>query len=501
MARRTIVPLDFSSYPPKGHETRITGYARFEKLFLGQHRQVFGVTPQPYQLKRYIAANFAGLISRLSADLLFGEEPDFVSAQEDDAAKEALTQVVSRNGLHALNYESALSNSFRGDAIYKARWGKRTPQAEAPEAILEEVPASIYFPEFDEDDVRKVTRVTLAWTKRDPEDPRKQYLRAEVHEPGLIRHQLFDMGSVSTLTVAGTTTSVPVGGKQLEQVPLATLEAYAELPEEEETGLDHIPIFHVPNFRYGSRFWGISDYEGLESLFESLNNRVSQIDEVLDKHVAPKIVLPPGFVDRDGKIRFDRMETIELQPGDQPPSYITWDAHLTAAFAQFDKLLDLLFMLSETAPSAFGLDKFGIAESGRALRLRLLRTLAKINRKRLYYDTALKQALLTAQILDVTHGSGRYEPQEPTIQWADGLPEDMVEMVEIESQRLAAGNTSVESSVRRLDGPDAVEAEMQRIGNEGQQMAVLTGARGRRGQAATLDQAQDQPPSASGEPE
>jgi hypothetical protein len=139
-------------------------------------------------------------------------------------------------------------------------------------------------------------------------------------------------------------------------------------------------------------------------------------------------------------------------------------------------------MLSETAPSAFGLDKFGVAESGRALRLRLIRTLAKINRKRLYYDTALKAALLTAQVLDVTHGSGEYKPAEPTIQWADGLPEDLVEMVEIESQRLAAGNTSVESSVRRLDGPDAVESEITRIAEETGQTVALTGAAGRKGQ-------------------
>jgi hypothetical protein len=469
--------LDLSTYPPKGHESRITGYQRFEQLFLGQHKTVFAVTPQPYQMKRYIAANFAGLISRLSADLLFGEEPDFIAAQDDETAKEILTAIISRNRLHATNYESALSNSFRGDAVYKVRWGKRTAQAEQPEAIIEEIPASIYFPELDDDDVRKVTRVTLAWVKRDPADTRRAYLRVEAHEPGIIRHQLYDLGSVSTLTVPGGQTSVQiaVGGRSPQQVPLQTVAAYQDLPEEEETGLDHIPVFHVPNFRYGSRFWGISDYEGLESLFESLNNRVSQIDEVLDKHVAPKIVLPPGFVDKDGKVRFDRMETVELHPGDQPPSYITWDAHLTAAFTQFDKLLDLLFMLSETAPSAFGLDKFGVAESGRALRLRLLRTLAKINRKRLYYDTALKQALLTAQILDVTHGSGSYEPAEPTIQWADGLPEDMVELVEIESQRMAAGNTSVESSIRRLDGPDAVEAEMDRITGDTQQAVTLTG--------------------------
>jgi len=482
-----MMALDLSTYPPKGHQERITAYQRYEHLFLGQHKLVFAVLPQPYQMKRYIVANFAGLISRLCADLLFGEQPDFLAAQEDEAGKDSLHQIVTRNNLHALNYESSLSNSFRGDAVYKVRWGKRTQQSKQPESIIEEVPASIYFPELDDDDVRKVIRVTLAWVKRDPKQNNRAYLRAEVHEPGIIRHQLYDLGTVSTLSSAGSqNAAISIGGKALQQVSLNTLEAYQDLPEEEQTGIDHIPVFHVPNFRYGSRFWGISDYEGLESLFESLNNRVSQIDEVLDKHVAPKIVVPPGFVDEDGKIHFDRMETIELGPGDQPPSYITWDAHLTAAFTQFEKLLDLLFMLSETAPSAFGLDKFGVAESGRALRLRLLRTLAKINRKRLYYDTALKAALLTAQILDVTHGSGNYEPAEPTIQWADGLPEDMVEMVEIESQRLAAGNTSVESSVRRLDGPDAVEAEMTRITEEAGQAVALTGAAGRKGQEARI---------------
>lgn len=473
------MPLDFSTYPPAGHLERIRGYDRHEKLFLGQHKELFGVTPGRFQLLRYIVANFAGLISRLSADLLFGEEPDFVPANDDEVSTEALSRIVSRNGLHALNYESALSNSFRGDAVYKVRWGKRTPEAESPEAIIEETPASIYFPELDEDDVRRIIRVTLAWTKRDPSNLKRTYLRAEVHEPGIIHHQLYEMGMGDSVVLPG---AGPIGGKALRQVQLGTLACYADLAEEEDTGLSAIPIFHVPNFRYGSRFWGISDYAGLESLFEALNSRVSQIDQVLDKHVAPKIILPPGFIDDDGKVRLDQMETIQLSPGDPPPSYLTWEGQLAAAGEQFNRLLEMLFLLSETAPSAFGLDKFGVAESGRALRLRLLRTLAKINRKRLYYDGALKAALLTAQQLDCLHGGGSYDPAEPTISWADGLPEDLVEMVEMESQRLAAGNTSVESSVRRLDGPGAVEAEMGRIDAEDSKTATLSGW-GRRKQA------------------
>ena len=468
--------LDFSTYPPRGHQDRITAYERFEKLFLGRHKELWNLQPGKYQLRRYIVANFAGLISRLSADLLFGEHPDFLAPDDEEEGQEALDDLVVRNGLQLMCYESALANSFRGDAVVKVRWGKRSPTAEEPEAIIEETPASIFFPEVDEDDVRRVLRLALAWPKRDPANPSVMYLRIEEHEPGTIRHRLMRFS----------------GGRATEQVPLATLEAYQDLPEEEETGLDHIPVFHVPNFRYGSRFWGISDYEGLESLFEATNNRLSQIDVVLDKHVAPKIILPPGFIDEEGRVRFDRMEAIEIDPGTSPPSYMTWEGQLAAAYQQVDRLLDLMFITSETAPSAFGLDKFGIAESGRALRLRLLRTLAKINRKRLYYDAALKAALLTAQILDVTHGSGGYEPAEPTIQWADGLPEDMVEMVEIESQRLTAGNTSMESSVRRLDGPDAVEAEMARIAEEAGQAAALTGAAARRRTGAQIQQGEGQ---------
>ncbi len=59
--------LDFSTYPPKGHQERIAAYLRFEKLFLGQHKELYLTSPGRYQMVRYIVANFAGLISWLSA--------------------------------------------------------------------------------------------------------------------------------------------------------------------------------------------------------------------------------------------------------------------------------------------------------------------------------------------------------------------------------------------------------------------------------------------------
>jgi hypothetical protein len=446
-------------FPPTDQALRLAAYERFEKLFLGQHREPFGVKPGPFQTKRYIVANFCGLISKLCADLLFGEEPDFLNPDEDEKGQEALDRLTGAS-FHTMNYESELSNSFRGDAVYKVRWGERVPKSGKSEALIEEISPSLYFPEVNPADFRQVTRVALAWKVA---ADRRFFLRAEVHEPGIVRQELWQLSP---------------GGKIGAQVPLNTVEAFADLVEEEPTKLDHIPVFHVPNFRYGSRFWGMSDYEGIESLFEAANNRLTQMDQILDKHAGPKLSIPDSMVNEDGTIRLTSLELIPLKPGEQPPSYLTWEGQLLAADRQVDRLIELMLILSETSPATLGLDKYGVAESGRALKLRLLRTLAKVNRKRLYYDAALRAALLTAQQFEAVFGKTDYEPAEPTIQWADGLPEDMMEQAQIENLRFAAGNTSVESSIRRLDGPDAVEGELVKIAAEQGQERTLTGAGG-----------------------
>ena len=185
------MPIDFIAYPPTAERPRIEGYAKYEKLFLGDHKAIYADRPGRFQTLRYICANFAGLISRLCADLLFGESPEYQAPEGDDAAKAGLDAIVTGNAMHVLGYESALGNSFRGDAVLKLRWGKRNPESTDPEPLIEEVPPVIYFPEFDEDDLRRITAVTLAWLKRDPTDKTGKLLRKEIHTPGLIEHQLY----------------------------------------------------------------------------------------------------------------------------------------------------------------------------------------------------------------------------------------------------------------------------------------------------------------------
>ncbi len=455
------VGLINEKWPPDEHLERLEDYKKYRQLFKGKHQFVFPridawLSKEMDKTIIYIVCNYAGLISKICADLLFGEPVRFVAGEEDSREQKALENIVSNNQLHIKNYEMALSASWRGDTVLKARFGKRRNWDEEQQAIIETVPADYFFPHLNGDNVQEMTGATLAWVKKNKDD-KKEYLRKEIHEPGLIRNELWLLD----------------GETVKRRVPLSTFPEYAELEEEQETGYPGLLVEHVPNWRLDDMFWGISDYYDLESMFDALNNRVSKIDAILDKHSDPKLILPPGsmeYDERTGRYYIEKealqcMEIDEQSDAKDLPRYLVWDAQLDAAFRQIDKLLDLLMMMSEVSPAAFGLDRQGVADSGRALKFRLIRTIAKINRKQLYFDQALKNILYAAQVLDVTHGKGRYEPAVPHIEWADGLPDDPMEWAEVESTRMMSGTTSRESAVRRLDNleGEALRQELERI--------------------------------------
>ena len=150
------------------------------------------------------------------------------------------------------------------------------------------------------------------------------------------------------------------------------------------------------------------------------------------------------------------------------PEYMTWDGKLEAAEKQIDRLIELIFYISETSPAAFGMDKLSAQESGAALKKRLMRTLAKVNRKKLYADPAIKDVLEIAQMLDVEWAGGSYEVERPTITWADGLPDDPKEEAEIVGMRVQNGTLSQLTAIKMLDKCDdeTAEKELERIQQE-----------------------------------
>lgn len=449
--------LGVLKFPYKDEINRLQDYDYYERLFLGKHFEAFRVRidseiwTREYGKMRYIVANFAGLVSKIVADLLFIEPPKI---NVPDGDQDYIDDLVLENKLRVQNYESAIQNSYFGDQLYKLRVGKRHENDTDSAVIIEQVTPRIYFPRIDPNNVKGTPlSQELAWIVKLAD---KKYLRKEIHTPGFIRNEVW--------IVEGDDNS----GYEIKGAADLTVLGIPGLQEEEATGIERSCLIHIPNWRPGNRHYGLSDYQDLESIFFAINNRITKVDNILDKHSDPILAIPEGILDKDGKVKRSKLGLVERPEGaDQStdPKYITWDANLDSAFKQIDKLVEFLYMMSETSPDVLGMGS-GQEQSGRALKLKLLRTIAKTQRKQLYYTDGLQEVIFVAQLLAKEHGikssDGKVlqgDPTRPDIVWSDGIPKDMTEAITNEVAAVDAGLTSKSDAIQRLYDVEESSAE------------------------------------------
>lgn len=434
----------FDKYPPKGSEQRLDNYAYFQELFLSQHYEAFGLsrgddfTDQDSRMK-YVVFNFGGMVSRLLADLLFGE-PVTVRV-EDPKTQEWIDAFIHDSEFNSKNYESAMSNSFLGDAVYKLRIDSSTGE---PKIILDDTSPSVYFPIIDPINPSQNPKIEVIGYP--VQIGGQKYLFTETHVPSLIINELWEMAD---------------DGRIRGQVDLSIYDE--DLPEFVETRVDKNLIVHIPNWKYGRRHFGISDYIDIDRLIYAMNKRMTKIDEILDKHSQPIVALPEGVLDKKGKVKPESLDVYEVPTDVQnpiKPEYIVWNASLDNAFSQIDHLMDWAYMVSETSPDAYGFAKGGKAESGRALKFRLLSTIRKRNRKKIYYNRGIREVIYLAQMLAEAWGievggvKPPSTPELPSLEWEDGIVNDTMEMALEEQVRLESGTQDAISAIMRLDGVD-----------------------------------------------
>lgn len=444
-----VAPPKAEIFPYVDSQLRLGDYDYYTKLFSGDHFSAFKIKidseqyNRAYSKLRYVMVNFAGLISKIVADMLFSEP---ITVKVPDGDQEWVDAFWAENNLDVQLYESALSNSYMGDDVFKLRVGPLEPGAKVSSVIAENMTASIFFPKVNAFNVRETPiENELAWTfKKGNED----YLRKEIHTPGLIQNKVFRMEA----------------NKIMEQVSLDVLGA--NIQEAYQTGIEQSLIIHIPNWRTGNRYFGISDYYDLDSLFYAINNRMSKIDNILDKHSDPILMVPPGVLDEKGAVKKKALGVIEIGPESEggKPEYVVWDASLENAFKQIEKLVEFMYMIGEVSPDVLGMGQ-GMSDSGRALKLKLMRTIAKVARKKLYYDIAIKKLIYRAQLLakywGIEAGGKRLQGEAvmPEIDWSDGLPIDNSEQIETETKAIDAGITSKKEAMMRVYQIDEETAE------------------------------------------
>jgi hypothetical protein len=440
-------------FPSETEVTRLRQYSQYEKLLEGNHytaymSEIGDKFSDRYKYLRYMTCNFAGLISKVMADVLFGEKVIIESAVKDTKEQEFIDELMYQNKLDTQFYESSLLNSARGDALLRIR-------VEDNQIKIEDINPAMYFPELSNNFRSEPKKVTLAWKEyQNDKSGETVYLIKEIYTEGVIETEVYEMKDRESQEI-------------IKKVPVKVYNELAGTEYEQKiaTGIEKIPLVHIPNYRVNNKFWGSSDYLDLESLFFALNNRMTSIDNILDKHSDPILSVPPGVLDENGEVRKEKLNMIETQDGEGKPEYIVWNANLDIAFKQIDEIVKMIFLMGEISPDVVGLDTGRTAaESGRALKLRMLRTLAKKNRKALYYEQGIQKAVEIASLFAKTGalvGEIKYKGDKiiPNITFADGVVDDKVEEVTNESLKLASGITSKKRAIKVIEDMDDEQAD------------------------------------------
>lgn len=416
-----------SSFPVDDLDTkaRLEGYAKNKLLFEGHHNQVFT------DLNRLLREDNSGVLAfslnwhkRLTttfANMLWGEQPNFSSSNED-----YLKSIIDYNDFYNIGYEITLDTLRYSPGILKIGF-------DGTRATIESQNPSFWYPVVNPDNIKKIQYHVLAWTfeETDSEGKKTTFLRAEIHSKGKIENKLYELDNGKI-------------GNQIK--PISSNPRYANLKDVQTTGINDFLIIPIYNLQTSDNPFGQSDFEDINSLIEQLELRICQITRILNKHSDPNMAGPESCLindpDTNEPIFISGGKFWPLETGETAPSYITWDGKLESAFKQMEFLLDQLFALSETSSVLFGDPKrLQRADSSAALKRLLVSTLSKVNRLRLAIDPKVKMALRLASRLEVLKKvPDAVELQDIEIAWRDGLPEDPKELAEIANLKGSAAD-------------------------------------------------------------
>jgi hypothetical protein len=400
----------------------------------------------------YIHSPLARLISRASANSLFGELPSFAAGDESD--QENIDRLVDENELSAELHRGAMISSSEGEV-----WGRVVVMPALLDVpMIEFVSSSQVIPDFVGRFVRGATFVTT-WATSSTERVRL----LEYYGPGHVDAQLF-RGSTNALGIA---------------VDLASFPPTAGTPERVLTGIDQPLVAFIPNSLDADPSRGFSDYRGIEQRFLALNEAITIGQRNLQLAGRKRAYVDADYLDASGKlpafedvfVRHDKDST--MGEAAKPIQMIEYSFEATALIAWVDQLIDSTLSYAGIAPQSVGRSVDGGAISGTALRLKMAHSLMEAAGKGRYWDRGVTRLLRFAAVIDSRRttegGFGRSwanADELPSITRGDGLPRDDVEAAQIIQSLVAADAISIEERVKLAHpdwSQDQIDAEVEAI--------------------------------------
>ena len=425
---------DGKAWPPKDDEeaARLAEHAIMRQIYNGLHDKIFPkyaaylADSNKDSKKQAIILDWPEMATSSYINLLIGEEPEIRAPREDlpERPDEEVFIDASRYG-HGL-YE------FSEDGI---------PAINPENVYLVVHPGNI-----------RIITAYVIFNKFKEQD--KEYIKLTIHTKGQIQHQIYEL----------------TNGTLKGPIELSRFWTFAGLKVDEigiqKTGVDDFLVVHVQNKLSSERYYGRSDYKpSIISLVESLERSFAQRDEVLAKFTSPTPVIPESatiFNHATSEWVYTPGQPIFTQPGDLTPSLMVWQAELGSVERAIDQKMDQLLQMLQLSKVLLAGKDAGTAESGTALRIRLIPTLAKVGRFARAAEKAIPKVL---QLWSQLHGPAM-DLKDIQIIFQDGIPEDQLEKARTVQLWDSMKAISLERKLELQglkEGSDAFDKELERL--------------------------------------
>jgi hypothetical protein len=398
----------------------------------------------------YIVDPLAGRISGVWADMLFGEPPTFTAERD----QERLENLVRENDLPTALQRAERICSSEGEV-----WGLIVSDPGLPNAVIEWHSRCNVIPLWRSG---KLVAVAFESVLAGDSEKEERYRYIELQGKGVVRNNLY-RGTKDRLGTAVDLRQRPET-EQLKDVVSHGLPVLLAGRIVNELGLD-------PRV-------GISDYQAVDGMLVALNEATTIGVENARLTAKRRIVVPQRFLNEQGKFPAGAdviVSTQEQVDPDRPGeglAQIEWEFDAEALIAYTNDLVDKILTRRRVAPQLVGRNTEG-AQTGPALRARLLDSTLAASGKGRHWDDELPRLLSSAALIENLSreqgglGIGWSDPaQPPTVSRSSILPEDENALSERLAAEVNAEMLSRRSAIEERHptwDEDRVTEELQRI--------------------------------------
>ena len=432
--------------------------------FRESDREYLGALANAQTDRQYMVDPLAENISAAFASLIFGDEPTVTAAAESD--QERLDELCK--GLGAACQRGVLVSSSEGELW----WRIHVDRSAADTPLIDWRSSAKVIPLWIGS---KLMAVAFYATLYDPSDTTSWIYRLfEVHEQGEVTNWLF----------AGTDRTI---GQRRE------LAAHPETSELQDSWVHELDMLAgwIPNRLGADARRGVSDYRGIEDFLLSLNECATIGNENLRLVAQQRMVVPDSAVDQYGNLPANNVLTTEAvdsqlgggTSGVSPFKVLEYSFDAQALIAWQNQVTTLALSRVGINAQFVGAPSIeGLAQSGTALRVRLIPSINAGNDRAQFYDAALPHMLGLAQQVDAMSveqggfGTPWSQPEEPpAIDRPPPLPEDPVEQAVRLATLRDSELMSIEQGVRERKpewSDEQVAEEVTRIGGDASRTAA-----------------------------